>query len=313
MLTISVLNYKGGVGKTTFTLNCAQALSILGKRVLVIDNDGQHNLSLQLCADLNPESTLKDVYRNSLGNASRAFVNAIQETKLTKLHVVPSEATLSNMDVKDTDILKNTIKYCSIAKFYDYCFIDNPPGLDSLQKASVLSSDSIFIPTELSYFALNGLRELNKIILDEFRGDISIDCIIPNFFKGTKNQKSYIKELDSIFPGKVSKTYIPPDSVFDVCMRERKFLFLHRLYTKGAAYYLKLVNELFPVDEDDSWHRMKRERDSTLRKEARKRYYISKPQDREQQEGTGLSKKPAIHDSIKGRGDKNKDLPRKFI
>ncbi len=272
MRIIAVINYKGGVGKTTFTVSTSQALALVGFRVLAIDNDSQHNLSL-LLGEKVYQPNIRDVYRSSLGNAGRNFMRSIRKTGLLNLHIVTSNSELCTNDIKDPYILQKTIVFCSLHRFYDFIFIDNPPGIDIIQEAAIHASDEIFVPTELSYFAINGLSEMDKMLSDKFRGESYIQKIIPNFFRNTIRQKSYLDMLKQLFPGKVAQTAIPYDTVFDICMKERKTLFLNRLYSKAAAYYLKLVHELFNLDEEETWEKVVRKRNKQLSIEARERYF----------------------------------------
>lgn len=272
MKVISILNYKGGVGKTTFTVSTSQALAITGFRVLAIDNDGQHNLSLLLGKKVY-RPNMRDVYLSSLGNASKNFMHSIRETGLKNLHIVTSQNGLGSSEVKDPFILQKTFLFSALYKFYDFILIDNGPGLDILQEAAIHASDEIFMPTELSYFAISGVREMHRILSDKFRNECYISKIIPNFYKDTKLQNRYLATLKELFPGKVTNTAIPYDTTFDECMREGKTLFIHRLYSKAAAFYIKLIHELFGLDEDKTWDQVLEKRKQRLSTEARKRYY----------------------------------------
>lgn len=271
MKTVAVLNYKGGVGKTTFTISASQALALAGFKVLAIDNDGQHNLSL-LLGGKEYKPNIRDVYRSSLGNAGKYFMLSIRETGIANLHVVTSQSELGSYDVKDPFILQKTFLYCTLYKYYDFVLIDNSPGIDLLQEAAIHAADEIFIPTELSYFATNGIKELHTLIENKFHNECPISKIIPNFYKNIKRHNQYLDMLKHEFPGKVTTTAIPFDPVFDDCMRQGKTLFIHRLYSKAAAYYLKLIYELFDLNEDKTWEQVLEKRNLKLRSEARKRF-----------------------------------------
>ncbi len=286
MKIISILNYKGGVGKTTFTVSTCQALALAGFRVLAIDNDGQHNLSL-LLGNKTYRPNIRDVYLSSLGNAGKNFMHSIRETGLKNLHIVTSQSGLCSTEVKDPFILQKTVLFCALYKFYDYILIDNGPGLDILQEAAIHASDEIFMPTELSYFAVNGIKDLHRIVSEKFRNECYIAKIIPNFYKNTKSQKKYLKNMRELFPGKVTNTAIPFDNTFDECMREGKTLFINRLYSKAAAYYLKLMHELFDLDEEKTWEQVVEKRKQRLRSEARKRYYKRQSNRRNLKPSTG--------------------------
>ena len=253
MKTFSILNCKGGVGKTTLTACVAQALSLTGLRVLVIDNDMQHNLSIMLTKS-EERPTIKDIYRApSLGFASQALFKAIKPTDLPNLHIILSSADLTQTDVRDPHVLKKCIGYCRLDRFYNYILIDNPPGMDNLQVASIYASDGIIVPTELSHFALQGIRDMHNILTKKHPGACGITKIVPNFFRNKLRQRDYLRRLNELFPGKVTSTLIPYDPVFDMLVTERKILFLDFLNSRVTSFYVKLLHELFEFDEDQLW------------------------------------------------------------
>jgi chromosome partitioning protein len=253
MKIYSILNCKGGVGKTTLTACTAQALSLTGLRVLVIDNDMQHNLSITLTKN-EERPTVKDIYRApSLGFASQALFKAIKPTDLPNLHIILSSADLTHNDVRDPYILKKCIGYCRLDRFYNYILIDNPPGLDNLQVASIYASDGIIVPTELSHFALQGICDMQSLLKKKFPAACGITKVVPNFFRNKMRHREYLSKLSALFPGRVTNTLIPYDPVFDVLVTERKILFLDFLNSRVTSYYVKLMHELFELDEDLLW------------------------------------------------------------
>jgi len=271
MRIIAVINHKGGVGKTVFSICIAQALAITGFRVLAIDNDSQHNLSLVLGENIyRPD--IRDIYQKNVGNAGAALMQSIRETRLKNLHVITASKELCSADVKDPQLLRKAIEYCSLGRFYDFVIIDNHPGLDILQEAAVDAADELFIPTELSHFALNGIAELTGLITDRFRDRVRPIRIIPNFYKGTKRQESYLATLRERYGKAVTETALPYDSIFEVCMKEKKTLFINHLYSKAAAYYLKLIHELFDLSEEETWDMVQKARKECFTNIAREHY-----------------------------------------
>ena len=277
MQTVSILNHKGGVGKTTFTGCIAQALALCGFRVLVIDNDSQHNLSAMFgCGVQSPN--IRDVYRANGRDALHTFLKTIRKTEINDLHIITAPNVLSESDIRDSLQLKNCITSCRLDQYYDYILIDNAPGMDRLQAVSINASDEIFVPTELKQFAIDGIVEMEKILIHRFPACSGISKIIPNFYKNTKRQNTYIAALNTLFPGKVTKTVIPADSVFDELITEEKILFLHRLYSRGAAFYLKIMHELFNLDEGEVWEKMLEKRRQRLSEDARERFFKRREQ-----------------------------------
>ncbi len=271
MKTVSILNHKGGVGKTTFTGSVAQALALTGFRVLVIDNDSQHNLSAMFgCGVQTPN--IRDAYRADKASVASTFLKAIRKTEIPELHIITASSQLSESDIQDLYFLKNCIAACRLERFYDYILIDNAPGMDKLQAVSICAADEIFVPTELKQFAVDGIVEMERILRERYPWCGGITRIIPNFYKNKKRHNTFIMALHKLFPGKVTQTAIPVDPVFDELITEDKVLFLHRLYSKGAAYYLKIMHELFNLDEDAVWEAMLEKRNQRLREDARERF-----------------------------------------
>jgi chromosome partitioning protein len=267
MKIVSVLNHKGGVGKTTFTGSCAQALALTGFRVLAIDNDGQHNLSTMLgTGGCTPD--IRDVYRTEDPDAVSVFLRSIRSTGIPDLHIVTSQAGLADADIRRRDFLRECIVTCRLERFYDYVLIDNAPGMGMLQEAAVCASDEIFVPTELKLFAVDGISEMQRLLTARFPAGPFITKIIPQFYRDTISQNSYRAALEKLYPGRVTRTGIPVDSVFDELVVEKKILFLHRLYSRAAAYYLKVMYEVFDLDEKMTWETLVLKRKRRMREEA---------------------------------------------
>ncbi len=271
MRTVSVLNHKGGVGKTTFTGCTAQALALVGFRVLVFDNDSQHNLSAMLGTGV-CSPTIRDMYRAQPGDAPAQLLKAIRKTGLPQLHIVTSCRDLCDADVADVHFLRRTIDACDLARFYDFVLIDNAPGMDRLQISSVYACNDIFVPIELRQFAIDGIVEMSKMLSSEHPFGGHLAKIIPNFYRATKRQDSFLAALRLLFPGMVTQTAIPVDSVFDEMVTDGKILFLHRFASRGAAFYLKLIHELFDLSEEKVWNMVLAKRDERRRDEARERF-----------------------------------------
>jgi chromosome partitioning protein len=270
MRTIAVLNHKGGVGKTTFCGSTAQALALIGFRVLVIDNDSQHNLSSMLGVGVkNPN--IRDVYIADKSSAPAQLLKSVRKTEIPGLHIITSCRDLSDSDVQNNEHLKSTLRACNLERFYDYLLIDNAPGIDHLQASAIIASDEIFVPTELRQFAVDGIAEMELTLRERYPDGAHITKIVPNFYKSVKRQNSFIAALSKLFPGRVTDTVIPFDPVFDELVTDNKILFLHRLYSKGAACYIKLVHELFNLDEESVWEQVKDKRDTKIKDDARKR------------------------------------------
>jgi cellulose biosynthesis protein BcsQ len=246
---------------------------------LAIDNDPQHNLTDMLGVRIDTP-TIRDVYHENVGAAARQLAKAVRKTSIDNLSVVPSTNELCVHDVRDSAILQKCFAFCALERAYDFVLIDNSPGIDILQEASIHASQEAFVPTELSQFALNGIGELDKLMSRRFPGGCRITKIIPNFYRTTKIHDLYIREFLERFPGRITATAIPFDSTFDTLVKERKVLFLHRLSSRAAAFYLKLVHELFELDEQKTWEMVMKKRQERLSFEARQRLLENRPDGR---------------------------------
>jgi chromosome partitioning protein len=267
MQTIAVLNFKGGVGKTTFTACVAQALALAGHRVLAIDNDYQCNLTAML-GQRPAKPGIREVYLASVGIGGRNLSLGIKKTDIANLDVLPSSPELRNEDVKDTEQLKKAMIFDKVESRYDYVIIDDSPGLDRLQQAALHAANKVFVPTELSHFAISGIYEMHREMVEKFGSDARITGIIPAFYRGTKQDRSYIEALHKLFPGRICPVSIPYDSVFDGLTEQRKVLFLHRLSSKAADSYIAVVNELFGLDIGNIRFSIEKKRDQRMREEA---------------------------------------------
>ncbi len=272
MKKVAIINHKGGVGKTTFTGCIGQALSLTGFRVLLIDNDSQHNLSTLMCTGVHSPN-IRDVYLSSHSDSALLFLKAVRKTELPNLHIVTAPSLLSGADVPHQAFLNECLNSCGLERFYDFILIDNAPGIDTLQAASIHAVDEIFVPTELRQFAVDGLAEMEQIIKQRFPKAAPITKIIPNFYKDTKRNNTFLMALHRLFPDRITQTAIPIDPVFDEMVTEEKILFLHRLYSKGAAFYVKLMHEIFDLDESDVWQKMIEKRKERFSEEARRRFF----------------------------------------
>lgn len=270
MKTVSIINHKGGVGKTTFTGCISQALALSGFRVLAIDNDSQHNLSSMLGVGVR-KPNIHDIYTSTPGESAKLLLNSVRTTHVDGLHCITGFRDLRSMDVPHKRFLRECIEQSGLDRYYDYILIDNAPGLDMLQIASIYAADELFVPIELRQFAIDGIVEMEQVLSEQFSDAAQITRIIPNFYRNIKRHNSYLTALADLFPGKVTETALPVDNVFDEMITENKILFLHRLYSKGAAYYLKIMHELFSFNEDELWERVVEKRNQRIADDARKR------------------------------------------
>lgn len=270
MKTVAIINHKGGVGKTTLTGCLGQALALCGFRALLIDNDSQHNLSSMLGVGIQSPG-IRDVYRGGEDNAAGLLLKAVHTSVVDGLHVVTADRELSTTDVPDPFFLRRVFERAGLARHYDYVLIDNAPGMEARQVCAMHAADELFVPTELRQFAVDGIVEMEQALRERYPHAPPIARIIPNFYRNVKRQNSFLAALHALFPGRVSGHVIPQDMVFDELVTDSKILFVHRLSSRGAAYYLKLMHELFNLNEDEVWQTMLTKRREHRAEEARAR------------------------------------------
>jgi chromosome partitioning protein len=275
MEVITFLNNKGGVGKTTVCCNVAQALAISGKKVLCIDNDNQHSLSNRLQTKVG-KLTIKDLYKyfNDAADYLPFLEQAVFQTPLPHLHIITATFSLMNADVKSLKALKDLIHKSPIAEYYDYVLIDNHPGLDLLQQASILASSRFFVPVFLKQQCMEGLSEFVTFLHRLTIKDDAI-VIIPNYYEGLKHDQVLLEVLRKMFPRNITATIIPKDRMIEEVESQNKILFLDRLLSaKSVPYFIKLMTELFPqaFGEDSLHQTIKEKRADYLGRNARENF-----------------------------------------
>ena len=275
MRVLSIMNNKGGVGKTTVATWLGQGLAIIGKKVLVIDNDKQHNLTNSLSP---PESihkkTIRDIYQlQDFDRINDLLTEVVYESTLENLFYIPSTARLSFQDIIDTEVWKNVFALSSLKHFFDVVIFDNPPGSDHLQASTLICCDSVIIPTELKTKATEGLFELYSWLTDSMKFTADRIKIIPNGYKKWKKYEGSLGIIKNQFSQSLT-TAIPYDEVFDELDAERKILFFSRLRARVVPYVIKIITEIFPdlPDHDSLEVQFIEKRQNYVSHEARVRF-----------------------------------------
>ena len=215
---LSIINQKGGVGKTTTVINLAAGLAIKGKKILVIDLDPQGNATtgLGLSNTDNSESTIYSVL-----NGTKNISDVIHKTKIDNLDLVTSNVDLSGLEVETAGdnrrafILKDQLMaYLNDSRAqYDYVLIDCPPSLSLLTIMALVASNSLLVPLQTEFFALEGLTQLMKTI-DRIKSNLNTDLMIKGILltmydKRNKLSSQVEKEAREFFKDKVYQTVVP--------------------------------------------------------------------------------------------------------
>jgi len=245
---IVVANQKGGVGKTTTTLNLSASLALAEKDILVIDTDPQGNLTSGLGINRdNVQKSLYDVYAGRV-----PLEEVIIGTAVPHLFIVPSTIDLLGAEVELVQkegrerILSNEIE--KIRHNYRYVFIDCPPSLGILTLNGLVAADSVLIPVQCEYYSLEGLGLLSrtlKLIRGSFNPTLDIEGILLTMFDA-RNTLSHqvVEEVRKFFNEKVYKTLIPRNVTLSEAPSHGKPAILYDARSKGAQSYLSLAKEM---------------------------------------------------------------------
>lgn len=247
--TICIANQKGGVGKTTTSVNLASALANIGRKVLLIDMDPQGNASSGLGLK-RYEHQDANIYHVLIGEKPLAEV--IQKTKLANLSVASANPDLVGAEIELVDMphreyrLKTAI--ASIAHKYDYVLIDCPPSLGLLTLNALTGADSFLVPLQCEYYALEGLSQLLNtagLIKKNLNPSLHIEGIVLTMFD-TRNNLSHqvVTEIKTHFGDKVFSAIIPRNVRLSEAPSHGLSIFEYDGRSIGALKYLELAQEL---------------------------------------------------------------------
>jgi chromosome partitioning protein len=249
---IAVANPKGGVGKTTSTLNLGVSLAIAEKRVLLIDLDPNGALSFGL--GIQPEGIKTGIYEIMLGTAD--IPECIQHTELSYLDIIPCNVFSHEREIRITTMAKNrsilrrklndliTKKKLS----YDFILLDTPPSLSDLTLVALFAAHSVLIPLQCSYFAINVVNRLLQVIKqlkESGNPDLQIEGVLLNFFeKNTRASHRGEKEAKMLFNENVLQTIIPKNAAIGYAAFEKKAVAMVDISAPGSLAYLALAEEI---------------------------------------------------------------------
>ena len=243
---IAVLNQKGGVGKTTTTINLAAYLAKAGKHVLIVDFDPQGNATSGLGIDkFGTEQTVYDVL------AGRSTVDAaIQQTGLDNLNIVPANANLAAAEVELVSQLEreHTLRKVLGQLAYDYVLIDCPPSLGLLTINALTAANLLLVPVQAEYYALEGLGQLLDVV-QRVRGGLNpqlelLGVLVTMYDARTSLSEQVYGELQKHFGDKLLKTVIPRNVRVAEAPSYGKPISEHDRWSKGARAYKQLSKEI---------------------------------------------------------------------
>ena len=245
---ISVSNQKGGVGKTTTALSLSAALGVLEKKVLLIDMDPQSNATSGLGVDSN-EATLSS-YNLIIGNAKAS--NIIIQTSSPNLDLIPAKIDLVGLEIEIVNessreyLLKNALE--KIIEKYDFIIIDCPPSLGLITLNALTCSNSVIIPIQCEYFALEGLGKLlNTIkgVQKVHNPNLSLEGILLTMFDSRLRLSNQVKQdVKKHFGNIVFNTIIPRNVSLGEAPSHGESILMYNATSKGSKSYLKFAQEI---------------------------------------------------------------------
>ena len=246
---IAVVNQKGGVGKTTTTVNLTAALHALGKRMLLCDFDPQANATSGMGVDKNAASP--NVYDVLINDADPK--KAVVATKYGD--VLPSNKALAGagiemIGIEDREkLLKQALDQLSPS--YDYIFIDCPPSLELLTVNALCAAGSLLVPVQCEYYALEGLSDLLatvRIVKRKLNPRLALEGVLLTMFDSRTNLSLQVaEEVKRFFPGQVYATVIPRNVRLSEAPSHGKPVSAYDPYSRGAEAYAALAAEIVSI------------------------------------------------------------------
>ncbi len=251
---ISVANQKGGVGKTTTTVNLCTILAKKNKKVLLIDADPQGNATSGLGVEKEVEYSTYDILVNET-----EMKDAIQDTIIKNLVVCPANMNLAGAEVELVSMMSREQrlkeKLDSIKEKFDYIFIDCPPSLGLITLNAFTASDSVLIPVQCEYFALEGLGQLLNtinLVKKHLNKDIRVEgALLTMYDVRTNLSNQVVKEVKKYFADKVYKTVIPRNVRLSEAPSYGMPITEYDPRSKGAKSYMKFTKEFLKMNEEE--------------------------------------------------------------
>lgn len=248
---LSVVNQKGGVGKTTSCINLIAALGKMGKKCLLVDIDPQGNSTSGM--GINKREIESSTYDILIGEVRSS--QTLVHTSFDHVDVLPSNINLASAEIELVDMPERTMRLrralAPIREDYDFIFIDCPPSLGLITLNALAASDSILVPIQCEYYALEGLSQLIATVRQVkrlYNPSIEIEGVLLTMYDSRLNLTlQVVEEVKKYFPNKVYKTVVPRN----VRLSEAPSFGMPAVYfdrnSKGALAYMELAEEFLEI------------------------------------------------------------------
>ena len=250
---VSIANQKGGVGKTTTSVNMSTILAKKGKKVLLIDTDPQGNATSGLGIDKDVSLSVYNVLIDDV-----EIENTLQKTMIKNLEVCPSNINLAGAEVELVPMMSREHrlkeKIDNLKDKYDYIIIDCPPSLGLITLNAFTASDSVLIPVQCEYYALEGLGQLINtinLVKKHLNKNFTIEgALLTMFDIRTNLSNQVVKEVNKYFENKVYKSVIPRNVKLSEAPSFGMPISVYDPKSKGAKAYDKFVKEFIKKNEE---------------------------------------------------------------
>jgi chromosome partitioning protein len=253
---IAIANQKGGVGKTTTSVNLSSCIAYRGKKVLVIDIDPQGNTTSGLGID--KKTISKSIYDVLINDEK--IDNSLVSTPIDNLMLSPSNIQLAGAEVELVSVISREtrlkVALSEIKKNYDFIIIDCPPSLGLLTVNSLTAADTILVPIQCEYYALEGLSQLMntvKLVQRHLNPQLDVEGVVLTMFDARTNLSiQVVDEVKKYFKNKVYRTVIPRNVRLSEAPSFGLPIILYDPKSKGSECYLELADEVIGYSEEEN-------------------------------------------------------------
>jgi chromosome partitioning protein len=249
---IAITNQKGGVGKTTTSVNLGASLASMGKRVLLVDIDPQGNTTSGI--GINKADVANCIYDVLINDVNPK--DAILETNVPNLKIIPATIQLAGAEIELVPTISREVRLKkalhTVKHMFDYILIDCPPSLGILTINSLTAADSVLIPIQCEYYALEGLSQLLntvRLVQKHLNTTLQIEGVLLTMFDARTNLGiQVIEEVKKYFQQKVYHTIIPRNVRLSEAPSHGQSIITYDSRSKGAEVYLELAKEVISYE-----------------------------------------------------------------